>query len=204
MTRTPDGQRLKREEDFLAGLALMTPFLAQYGFDLYETDRIEDRGYIFRAVYRSGNKSATLSYQYSLFGVSYHIDDFAIDHKSYALGQSDSRRYPGFNEDQVDGFCDVIADLRQFGLDFLTTESPQFRALAAAATETEKSRREQDAHLFTYKYGDEERSKSTARELFSSGNYRGYLKLYESWEYRELITAVEHKMAELARKRVGG
>jgi hypothetical protein len=186
-------------------LALLTPFLAQYGFDLYETDKIEDRGYIFRAAYGNGHRRVTLHYQYSLFDVSYHIDDFAIDHKSYmdALGKSGIGQYPGFNENQVDGFRDVIADLRQFGLDFLTAESSDFRALAAAATETEKLRREQDAYRFTYRYGGEERSKKTARALFFSGDYQGYLTLYDSWKYRELITAVEHRMAELARKRIG-
>ncbi len=203
MTRNRKGERLNRESDFTTGISLVGEFLKEHGFELAEYEKIEDRGYSYRAKYRCGHRAVELHYCFSLYKVVYQIDEYEIDHETYvdSVSSKKGRRYPGYNEDQIDGFRDVIADLQEFGSGFFSEDLERFRELAINATSVTDEAKSKKAKLDTYRYSGEARAKNKARERFRNGDYSGYLRIYDSWKHEEMITPAERKMARIARDR---
>jgi hypothetical protein len=61
-------------------------------------------------------------FRYSLGMVSYHLGPRSMSHEDYmhaVLGKRHASKYPGFSNQPLDAFRDLLSDLKEHGSDFL-------------------------------------------------------------------------------------
>lgn len=124
----------RAERILAAGAELLKDVVVPYGF-VFTADRVGDSsgGEFASGWYLSWDRRLELHVRHSLGLVRYHVGAVTLTHADYmrALLRGQPSRYPGFNDDPLDDFRDLAADLAAHAGDFLHGSGDQFRACAA-------------------------------------------------------------------------
>ena len=190
-----------------AGADVLDPALAPFDFHFVPLEAgIGSGGAYATGAYRYlgddqalAHRVIELFFRYHLGGVRYRAGEHSAEHTYYlaALGVNAEARYPGFSDDPLDGFRDLRADLERFGADFLTGDAA---AVVVGAEQEAAERQLRTLHDNAAAAGDAlERAK--ARDAFYSGEYAKAKRRLESVRYPELLTKVDRRILELARRR---
>jgi hypothetical protein len=126
-----------------AGVELLNETMLSCGFVYTPTSAGRGSGGAFAAgEFRRDDRKLELHYRYSLGLVSYHVGSLMLSHEDYMWAVIGTRRhshYPGFSTDPLDGFRNLLADLKEYGGDFLTGSDAVFASLAEQAETLKKT-----------------------------------------------------------------
>jgi hypothetical protein len=183
------------------GTAILDPVLVPRGFRFeLRGEDVGSGGAFAWGEYVRGERRLELHFQYSLGMVTYHIDELALGHEPYmaALGAITQAKYPGFSDDPLAAFRDLLHDVAQLAAgDFLDGSGDVFRHAAKIVAEGAPQR--QREHM-AWATGDVAK-RELARQRFHSGDYAAARALLEDLEYPDLVTRTEQEMLRLARAR---
>lgn len=73
--------------------------------------------------FRRGERRLEFHFRYSLGMVSDHFGSLSMSHEDFiraVLGRRHASKYPGFSIEPMDGFRDLLSDLKEYGSDFIT------------------------------------------------------------------------------------
>jgi hypothetical protein len=126
--------------------------------------------------------------------VRYHVSDRSASHKFYMreLGVGDQCQYPGFSNDPMSGFKDLLHDL-DFACDFLDGSAERLRQAAAKEEVAEKARQAG--------YAGDTAAIGRMRKYFRQKEYREVVILAGTLKYPDRLSESEHKMVEIAQRR---
>jgi len=125
-----------REDDFLAGLALLTPFFEEQGYELqvYPPYAAEEGTYYF-ARFFWGNHSVTLVHADGLERVTYTVGGMSIEHEAYldALAVRMGSSFPADSgsDDPLAGYRGLLGDLETRITPFFEFPEREFMEFAA-------------------------------------------------------------------------
>jgi hypothetical protein len=125
------------------GCAILDPLMSEHGFSLTDCHSGRGSGGPFASgSYVNGDRKLELHFRYSLGLVTYHFRKISIDHESYmriVLGSNGGNKYPGFSDNPLDAFRDLVDDAQNFATTFLEGDFKKFSDYAAAAEEWKKT-----------------------------------------------------------------
>jgi hypothetical protein len=180
-----------------AGCEILDPVMNSHGFRFALRDSdLGCAGYYANGDYVSGDRRLELHFMYSLGLVTYHVGDMSISHDAYlrALTKgAGGNQYPGFSDDPLDGFRHLAHDLQKFCDDFLSGDGKVLIATAQDMRAREENERKLDGHLW---------AREKARELLREKKYREVLDILENPRHPELMTGLDKKMLEIAKRNV--
>jgi len=114
---------LGREEILRLGADLLGTLLVPKGFTFEMLGAGKGSGGTFAfGHFRRGERRLEFHFRYTLGMVRYHLGSSSMSHEDYmyaVLGAWHATRYPGFSNDFMDGFRDLLADLKEYGVEFL-------------------------------------------------------------------------------------
>jgi hypothetical protein len=126
-----------------AGVEILDDFMRTHGFVYTPTSAGVGSGGSFAAgEFRRGDRTLELHYRYSLGLVTYHAGHLVLSHEDYmwsVVGRRWGSRYPGFSNEPLDGFRQLLVDLRQHCLDFLAGSDADFAAHVERAETLKKT-----------------------------------------------------------------
>ena len=111
-------QVLQRGADLLGTLLLPYGF----AFEVLGAGRCSGGDFAF-GNFRHGDRRIELHFRDSLGMVRYLLGSSSMTHENYmyaVLGAWHASRYPGFSSDPMDGFRDLLSDLKDYGSDFVS------------------------------------------------------------------------------------
>lgn len=115
------------------GCKILESVLGPHGFQLQPGDTgVSSGGRFASGFFVRGNRKLELHFRYSLGLVRYHFGAHEVSHDDYLwalLGPSGGNKYPGFGEDPLDGFRDLVYDLEHYGRDFVSGEDETLEKL---------------------------------------------------------------------------
>jgi hypothetical protein len=120
-------------EALIEGVKVLDPFMSENGFSFSLIESGQGSGGIYAfGRYISGNRTLELHYRYSLGQVKYVIGDSELYHEDYMklLRVSGKNHYPGFSEDYIQTFRDLLFDLQNFAYDFIGGSGEEFKRLS--------------------------------------------------------------------------
>ena len=179
---------------------MLTPLLAAHGFRFEGVSAGKASGGRYAEwAFRKDDRRLELHYRYSLGLVRYHADAVSASHAAYmkTLGVEDRCQYPGYPDDQLDGFRHLLHDLQHFGEAFLRGDTEAL--VRAAQQETGEAAAEQ-AQQAVANVGDTRR-RTEARALFKQKRYAEALVLWNAVVYPDLLSEAERKMMRLGRRK---
>jgi hypothetical protein len=113
-----------------AGIELLSEMMLSRGFLYTPTSAGRGSGGVFAAgEFRRGNRKLELHYRYSLGLVSYHVGSLMLSHEDFmwaVIGTRWRSHYPGFPKEPLDGFRNLLDDLKEYCGDFLTGSDAVF------------------------------------------------------------------------------
>lgn len=129
-----------REEEFLAGLAILAPFFQANDFELKVLPSVaEEEGTRFSAQFSWGNHAVTLVQSASLGPVTYSIGGWSLEHTAYleAMGVQRGATFPacraGEGDSALAGYSALLVDLERLIRPFFEEPDREFIELATAA-----------------------------------------------------------------------
>jgi hypothetical protein len=139
-----------------------------------------------------------LHFRWSLGLVRYHVGAQNASHESYMreLGVWDQCRYPGFSNDPMKGFEELLRDVG-FADDFLDGSAEKLRQ-AAAREEVAERARKMDA---TAGYVGDKAKIERLHTCFHQKQYREVVHLAHALKYSDRLSESERKMVEIAQRR---
>jgi hypothetical protein len=108
---------LQRGAELLA--SLLVP--AGFTFEVLGSGKGSGGTFAFGQFHR-GERRMEFHFRYTLGMVSYHLGSRSMSHEDYihaVLGKRHASKYPGFSNQSMDGFRDLLSDLKEHGSDFL-------------------------------------------------------------------------------------
>lgn len=126
--------RRNREEDFRAGLELLSPFFEAEGFDLVVYPPHEDdAGTFYSAQFTWSGRAVTLVHLFDLESVTYSIGQMMIEHSAYldALGVKRDAAFPPSAEEPLAGYTALLSDLESRMTPFFVEPDRDFFEIAA-------------------------------------------------------------------------
>jgi hypothetical protein len=105
---------VNREEDFRAGIELLTPLFEQQDFALKLRDPFDaEDGTYYSAQFVWGNHAVTLVHHFGLSSVTYSVGAMLVEHEAYlvALGVRPDAGYPTQSDDPIAGYRGLLGDL---------------------------------------------------------------------------------------------
>jgi hypothetical protein len=181
------------------GAKLMEPFLRGKGFSFNLLREGKGSGGFFvTGEFHNADRRLELHFRDSLGLVRYHLGKSNASHESYMkeLGVAAQCRYPGFSDNPLDAFTDLLHDLQSFGNDFLCGEGDVLICAAQHEREATSARDIKESGRFA---GDT-RMRAEARELFRQKRYAEVVQLLERVRFPEILTEPDRKMLEIAKK----
>lgn len=123
---------MKPRDNLIEGVKILDPFLRKnrFRFSFNKTGSSSGGEYAF-GKYSKGDKVIELHYRYSLGLVSYSINNIQLSHVDYMklLGVSQNH-YPGFSNNPLQAFRDLLYDLENYAVDFISGPGSEFQVLA--------------------------------------------------------------------------
>lgn len=105
------------------GAELLGPLLVPNGFTFEALGSGKGSGGTFAfGQFRRGERRLEIHFRYALGMVSYHLGPCSMSHEDYmhaVLGKRHASKYPGFSNQPIDAFRDLLSDLEEHGADFL-------------------------------------------------------------------------------------
>lgn len=108
---------LRSGADVLASLLVPNGFV----FEVLGSGEGSGGTYAF-GQFQRGERKLEFHLRYSLGMVSYHLGPRSMSHEDFmhaVLGKRHASKYPGFSDQPIDGFRHLLADLEEYGTDFL-------------------------------------------------------------------------------------
>jgi hypothetical protein len=106
-----------------SGAELLASLLAPKGFTFEIPGCGKGSGATFAfGQFQRAERGLEFHFRYSLGMVSYHLGPRSMSHEDYmhaVLGKRNASKYPGFSNQPLDAFRDLLSDLREHGSDFL-------------------------------------------------------------------------------------
>ncbi len=116
------------------GAAILAPYLNLFGFKFTLVGQGSSSGGTWaEGEFRSGERRLEFHFRNSLGQVVYHVGNLRLSHEVYmrALGAWESRNYPGFTDDPLEPFRQLLQDMRSFTGDFVMGQTEEFVRVAA-------------------------------------------------------------------------
>ena len=120
---------LDPQEVLLRGVAVLEPVLTPHGFVFRLKGNGKGSGGHFAfGEFSRENRILELHFRHSLGLVTYHIGNWALNHETYLryLGKWQQHKYPGFSDDPLEAFRDLVHDIEAFCEDFLSGSGEKF------------------------------------------------------------------------------
>ena len=196
--------RYNKQQDFEAGLAMLTPYFDSLGYSVSRIEPYRDNeGTYYSARFVRPPRSVAFTHLYSLGPVTYSIRESSVEHTFYteALGISSAAQFPSFGDDSTSGYPSLLHDLQTVLSPFFTGPEQDFVAIASRYMEQQRQQHEHDTRDLNYRATQEPRLKAHARELFFQHRYQEVTRLESQIRYPELLTNSERQLFALARKR---
>jgi hypothetical protein len=124
---------MNAEEYLIEGVKILGPFMRENGFDFeFVESGKASGGYYSWGKYKKENRILELHFRYSLGCIEYRIGDKRLSHLNYMkmLGVYGKNKYPGFSNDPLQAFRDLLYDLKTFSTDFIFGLGKDFEELA--------------------------------------------------------------------------
>jgi hypothetical protein len=126
-------------ETLKQGAKLLEPLLVRHGFAFKVTGSGSSSGGNYAAAeFRRGDRWLEFHFRFSLGLVAYHLGASSMDHIAYmqsVLGRRYASRYPGFSNDPLVAFHDLLLDLEAHCGEFLDASDEVLQARIIAATQ---------------------------------------------------------------------
>lgn len=133
LERQPKSQRNVRPEvpeTLMAGVTILDELMRSHGFVFTPASSgVGSGGSFASGEFRRGDRGLELHFRHSLGLVTYRVGIFELSHEDYiwsVLGRRWASQYPGFSKEPLDGFRHLLADLQQYGSDFLVGSDKDF------------------------------------------------------------------------------
>jgi hypothetical protein len=114
-----------------SGAGILSDFMTSRGFVyIQETAGRSSGGNFASGAYVRRDRKLEIHYRHSLGLVSYHIGTSSLRHETLMralLGPEGGNHYPGFSDDPMDAFRDLLHDLEHFAADFLSGPGQIFK-----------------------------------------------------------------------------
>jgi len=122
---------MQADEALAAGMQLLIPLMPTHGFHFVPLASGKGSGGWsasgeFRRERGAELRRVELHFRYSLGLVRYHVNDVSLSHSDYMRAVNAKNRYPGFSDDPLDGFRDLLHDLESYAGDFLGGPGDEF------------------------------------------------------------------------------
>jgi hypothetical protein len=195
--------RYNRQEDFEAGVELVTPFFKSPGYVRRIAERQTDKeGVFFLATFSFEPRSVELHHLFSLGPVIYKIGDYYIEHTSYleALGLASNAHYPSYEDDACSGYAALLQDLRSLLSPFFTGTVEAFSPVASTYMQLQQRKSKDENRKFRYWGSLPGQLKVQARELFLQKRYEDVVQIESQILFPDFLTEPEHYMFSLTRK----
>jgi hypothetical protein len=106
-----------------SGAELLASLLIPNGFTFEVLGSGKGSGGTFAfGQFQRGKRRLEFHFRYTLGMVSYHLGSHSMSHEDYmhaVLGKRHASKYPGFSNQPMDAFRDLLSDLKEHGSDFL-------------------------------------------------------------------------------------
>jgi hypothetical protein len=107
-----------------SGAEILSTFMTSMGFVYIQERAGRGSGGDFASgAYVREDRKLEIHYRHSLGLVTYHIGTSLLRHETLMralLGPEGGNHYPGFSDDLLDAFRDLLYDLEHFAVDFLS------------------------------------------------------------------------------------
>jgi hypothetical protein len=139
---TGSGSRYRRpmqaDEALAAGVQMLSPLMEAHGFRFVPLASGKGSGGWsasgeFRRERDSELRRLELHFRQSLGLVRYHLNDASLSHSDYMQALKAKNRYPGFPDDPLDSFRELLHDLDSYAADFLDGDGDEFARCVAEA-----------------------------------------------------------------------
>lgn len=123
-----------REEDFVAGLDILTPFFEAEGFELVvHPPHTAEAGAFYSAQFVWSGRAVTLVHLFDLESVTYSIGQMMIEHSAYldALGGRRDSSFPPSARESLAGYAALLSDLETRMTPFFEEPDRDFFEIAA-------------------------------------------------------------------------
>jgi len=115
-----------------AGVEILDHLMRSHGFVYTSTSAgVGSGGSFASGEFHRGDRTLELHFRYSLGLVTYHVGHLALSHEDYMwsiMGRRWGTQYPGFSTDPLDGFRQLLMDLKEHCTDFLVGSDADFAA----------------------------------------------------------------------------
>lgn len=190
------------KESLLAGVEIVKPVLAPYGFAFELRAETQGSGGHFAwGEFIRGDRRLELHYRSSLGQVVYHAAGKKVTHEAYMreLSVWGRNRYPGFSSEYLQVFHDLVHDL-SFAQDFTSGAATVLLAAAHKDAIAGSARSEN----LTAGYVGDTRKTETLRELFREKRYAEVVAIFDKLQSPHLLSDAQLRLVQLARERAGG
>lgn len=129
-------ERIDPEWAIREGAAILRPLMSKHWFRFELCAKGGSSGGSFAAgEFRGWNRRLEFHFRYSLGLVRFHMGKASLSHEEYLRGLNvwGRNHYPGFTDDPLEPFRQLLSDLQEFGGDFLAGRRDHFMRLAAQA-----------------------------------------------------------------------
>ncbi len=114
----------------LSGVDLLKPLLGEAGFAFsMVSEGTSSGGKFARGEFKKADRILSLSYRYSLGGVTYSVRGDTLSHEDYLWANGVTGNYPGFSSEALTPFEHLRADFILAGSVFLTEPDDAFARL---------------------------------------------------------------------------
>lgn len=121
------------------GAKLLEPLLVSHGFAFRLIGAGKGSGgYYATGEFRRGDRGLEMHFRYSLGMVTYRVGGLSMDHEDYmrsVLGKRFASHYPGFSNDPLDAFRDLLFDLEAYCGEFLEGTDDELNQRITAASQ---------------------------------------------------------------------
>lgn len=140
--------RYNKQEDFEAGIELVTPFFKSLDYSRVIAEPQTDKeGTFFLVTFTCESRAVELHHLYSLGPVIYKIGTHFIENTAYleALGVVSHAHYPSYEDDSKSGYAALLHDLELLLTPFFAGSVEGFSAFASEymASQRQKNQEEQ-------------------------------------------------------------
>jgi len=156
-------------------------------------------GKFCEAKFTRDNRRIELHFRWSLGLVRYHYGNINASHESYieALGMQNKSQFPGFYEDELEGFQKLAQDIDLIRSDFIEGDCNILHKAAETGARRDAEKYQQNM----IGYVGDTRARSQAREAFREKRYTDVVNLLGGLHYPDDLSKAEQRMYEIARQR---
>jgi len=191
------------EQTLLAGADILSTYLVPLGFRFELSGTGNGSGGSFAyGCFINDDRVIEMHFRYSLGLISYRVGGWSLSHEQYIdlLGRHGENKYPGYSEDPLEAFSDLLYDLKYLLNDFTENNATLFCSKAPGKiAELEREREIRQLEDMKHYTGDMANI-IKAREEFYHGNYDKVALIRQQLRHPELLTPVEEKLFEVNEK----